>query len=259
MRTALVTGASNGIGLELARVFAADGWDMVLTARSEDKLQALAVELRGLGRTVTVLPSDLARDGAAHELFGAVERAGIQIEALVNNAGVASYGEFVRVPVDVDIDEIHLNVVALTHLTKLFLPAMIERKKGYVLNVASLSSFFPGPHMAVYYATKAYVLSLTEALAQELQGTGVRVTALCPGPTESGFQQRANLPRTRLYARRTMDPMRVAREGYRAMLAGRTISIPGWWNRVLAFSPRISPRPLLGRVVGTLNSPAPGR
>ena len=256
MKTALVTGASNGIGLELARVFANDGWDLAIVARSEDTLAALAAELRASGRSVLVVPCDLARDGAAQTVFDACARAGLTIDALANNAGIATHGRFVDIPLDAELEELHLNVVALTHLTKLFVPPMVARGRGYLLNVASTAAFQPGPLMAVYYATKAYVLSLTEALANELRGTGVRVSALCPGPTETGFQARAKLPRTRLYKRRTMDAARVAQAGYRAMLAGRTVMIPGAWNRLMTFSTRVSPRWLVTDIVRSFNSSA---
>ena len=253
MSTALITGASNGIGLELARVFGAEGWDLVLVARSADKLEALAAELRPSGRSVLVVPCDLARDGAAQEVFDACSGAGVRVDALVNNAGVATHGLFTEIPVAADIGIIQLNVATPTHLAKLFLPPMVARGSGYLLNVASMSAFMPGPLMAVYWATKAYLLSLTEALAEELRGTGVRVTALCPGPTQTGFQARAGLPKTRLYRRPVMDAAHVARAGYRAMLSGRTIAIPGALNRFMVFSTRLSPRPLLGRIVHTLN------
>ena len=253
MRTALITGASDGIGLELARVFARDGWDLVIVARNADKLEAVATELRGGGSTVRAFPCDLSRDGVAEDLFARVEQAGSQIEAMVNNAGISNHGEFKDTPLDVELGEIHLNVIALTALTKLFVRPMVSRGHGYVLNVASTAAFQPGPLMAVYYASKAYVLALTEALADELRGSGIRVTALCPGPTETGFAERGKMPRTRLYLRGGMAPSKVAHAGYRAMLAGKTVFIPGFWNRVAAFSPRISPRALVVKVVRHLN------
>lgn len=257
MRTALITGASNGIGLEFARIFAREGWGLVLTARSEEKLDELAAELRGSNRSdVTVMAMDLAVDGAAAELVDRLQSAGIKIDALVNNAGIATHGFFSEIPVASEIEELHLNIVALTHLTKLLVPPMIGRKHGYVLNVASTAGFQPGPLMAVYYASKAYVLSLSEALANELRGSGVTVTALCPGATETGFQARAGLPRTRLYARRGMNAAQVARAGYDGMLGAKTIVIPGAYNTLMAFMIRFSPRALLSQIVRHLNESA---
>src|SRR6201986_3308991 len=184
--TALITGASGGIGLELARLFAADGHDLVLVARSAGKLSSLAEELAGRHNVgVRVIPADLAGAEAPGDIFDELRRDGVSVDALVNNAGVGSYGLFAETDLRTELDLLQINVVALTHLTKLFLPAMIARRRGYVMNVASTAAFQPGPLMAVYYASKAYVLSLSEALAAELKRTGVRVTALCPGPTNT--------------------------------------------------------------------------
>ncbi|HLM57292.1 MAG TPA: SDR family NAD(P)-dependent oxidoreductase, partial [Pyrinomonadaceae bacterium] len=172
--TALVTGASGGIGEELARLFAADGHDLVLVARSEDKLNALAKELSAKhGVETLVLASDLARPEAPREIFEQLGREGVVVDALVNNAGFGSYGLFAETELEKELELLQVNVVALTHLTKLFLPIMITLKQGYVMNVASTAAFQPGPLMAVYYASKAYVLSLSEALANECEGTGV--------------------------------------------------------------------------------------
>jgi len=255
VKTALVTGASAGIGLELARVFAANGWNLVLVARSADRLGELAQELKAAhGTEASVLPADLALPGAPEEVFRRVRSDGIQIDALVNNAGIATHGRFASLPLAAELQELGLNIVALTVLSKLFLEPMIARGSGYVLNVASTAAFQPGPLMAVYYASKAYVLSLSEALAVETKGTGVSVTALCPGPTETGFQTRANLPRTRLYRRSAMDAKIVAREGYKGMLRRRTIVIPGFFNAAGAFTVRFAPRKLVTHMVHLVNS-----
>lgn len=254
MKTALITGASEGIGLELARIFAADGWDLAIVARGKDGLEAAAAELRATGRTVSTFASDLAKDGAAQSLHDAVAAAGIRVDALVNNAGIATHGDFVDIPTADDLNAIHLNIVGLTHLTKLYLPEFIARGGGNVLMVASTSAFQPGPKMAVYYATKSYVLSLSEALQVELRGTGVRVTALCPGATHTGFTRRANMTsETRLFRYNAMDASRVARAGYRGMLAGKRIVVPGLMNNLLAVVVRISPRAIVARVVGWMN------
>jgi uncharacterized protein len=248
--TALVTGASGGIGLELARLFAADGHDLVLAARSRDKLSELAEELGGRhGVGVRVLSADLARAEAPREIFEELRAAGVSVDALVNNAGIGSYGLFAETDLKSELDLLQINVVALTHLTKLFLPAMIARRRGYVLNVASTAAFQPGPLMAVYYASKAYVLSLSEALANETGGTGVSVTALCPGPTETGFVAAAGMSESKLFDANVMGAREVAVEGYRGMLAGNTIVIPGFRNRLLASSYRLAPRGLITKVV----------
>src|SRR5205085_11002885 len=248
--TALVTGASGGIGLELARLFAADGHDLVLVARSRDKLAGLAEELGGKHNvSARVLPADLARPEAPREIFDGLRAEGTNVDALVNNAGIGSYGLFVETDLKSELDLLQINVVALTHLTKLFLPAMIARRRGHVLNVASTAAFQPGPLMAVYYASKAYVLSLSEALSNETAGTGVTVTVLCPGPTGTGFVAAAGMEESKLFDRGAMTARAVAEAGYRGMLGGKTIVIPGFRNRLLASSYRLAPRGLTNEVV----------
>jgi uncharacterized protein len=248
--TALVTGASGGIGADLARLFAADGHDLVLVARSEEKLSGLAEELSGGHNVVArALPADLARPEAPREISDRLRAEGVAVDALVNNAGVGSYGLFAETDLRAELDLLQINVVALTHLTKLFLPAMIARRRGYVMNVASTAAFQPGPLMAVYYASKAYVLHLSEALSNETAGTGVTVTALCPGPTETGFVAAAGMGESKLFDANVMDSRAVAAEGYRGMLAGKSIVIPGLRNRLLAGSYRLAPRGLITRVV----------
>jgi short-subunit dehydrogenase len=246
--TALVTGASGGIGEELARLFAADGHDLVLVARSRDKLARLSDELRAKhGVGARVLASDLARREAPREIFDELQ--GVTVDALVNNAGFGSYGPFAETDLKSELDLLEVNVVALTHLTKLFLPGMLARRRGYVMNVASTAAFQPGPLMAVYYASKAYVLHLSEALANECAGTGVRVSALCPGPTETGFVAAARMEQSKLFDRAVMDARAVAVEGYRGLLAGKSVVIPGLRNNLLARSIGFFPRGLVTRVV----------
>ncbi len=253
--TALITGASSGIGLELARVFAGDGWDLALTARREERLAELAGELeRAHGATVRVLPADLARPGAAAELFEQLRRDGVAIEAVVNNAGFGLNGLLLGQDPEVHAAMIQVNVAALTRLTRLCLPPMLERASGYVLNVASTAAFQPGPRMAVYYATKAYVLSFTEAIAEEVHGSGVRVSCLCPGPTTTGFAAVAGMEDSNLFKLGAMDAATVARAGYRGMLKGRAVVIPGLLNRLAAFSIRFSPRLLVRKAVKRLQS-----
>jgi short-subunit dehydrogenase len=248
--TALVTGASGGIGEELARLFAADGHDLVLVARSRDKLARLSEELAAKhGVKARVLASDLARPDGPQEIFDELQGAGVSIDALVNNAGFGSYGLFAETDSQSELGLLQVNVVALTHLSKLFLPGMIARRRGYLMNVASTAAFQPGPLMAVYYASKAYVLSLSEALANECEGTGVVVSALCPGPTETGFVAAAGMQESKLFERGAMTAREVAEDGYRGMLAGKGIVIPGFRNNLLARSIGLFPRGLVTRVV----------
>ena len=248
--TALVTGASGGIGEELARLFAADGHDLVLVARSRDKLARLAGELTEKhGVAARVLAADLARADAPREIFDELQGANLRVDALVNNAGFGSYGPFAETDSKSELDMLQVNVAALTHLTKLFLPAMLGRRRGYVLNVASTAAFQPGPLMAVYYASKAYVLSFSEALANECEGTGVVVSALCPGPTETGFVAAAGMSESKLFDRGAMTARDVAESGYRGLLAGKTVVIPGLRNNLLARSIGFFPRGLVTKVV----------
>jgi len=243
---ALVTGASSGIGLELARLLARGGHDLVLTARRRQRLEAAAEELRGLGAEVTLLVKDLAEPEAAIEIAAELRSRSLDVEVLVNNAGLGVFGPFASTPLEKELEMIQVNAIAVTHLTKLFLPGMLARRRGRILNVASTAAFQPGPLMAVYYATKAYVLSFSEALANETSGTGVTVTALCPGPTVTEFQKRANLEQTRLFrGPLVMDAATVARAGYRGMNRKRRIVIPGLGNNVLAQSIRFTPRRLV--------------
>ena len=248
--TALVTGASGGIGEELARLFAADGHDLVLLARSRDKLARLSEELEGKhGIAACVVVSDLARPEAPQEIFEELTAGGVTVDALVNNAGFGSYGLFAETDLKQELEMLQVNVVALTHLTKLFLPAMLARRRGYVMNVASTAAFQPGPLMAVYYASKAYVLSFSEALSNECEGTGVRVSALCPGPTETGFVAAAGMGDSKLFDRAVMDARTVAEAGYRGLLDGKAVVIPGFRNNLLARSIGFFPRGLVTKVV----------
>ena len=241
-KTALITGASGGIGLELARVFGAEGYDLIVVARSADQLEKIRAEFSERYKVgVRVLTKDLAQADAPQQVYD--ELRGTAIDVLVNNAGFATYGKFVELDAAKDMEEVQLNVVALTHLTKLFLPDMVARGSGKVLNVASTASFQPGPLMAVYYATKAYVLSLSEALANETKGTGVTVTALCPGPTQTGFQSRADMEKSRLFQyTRVMNAATVARAGYDGLMRGKTVVIPGISNQMQTFLIRFVPR-----------------
>jgi short-subunit dehydrogenase len=251
--TALITGASSGIGLELARLFAADKWDVALVARSEGKLRELAAELQSAhGITARVIGADLAKPSAPDEVMAALQ--GIEIDALVNNAGFGLGGSFAKSDLRAETEMIQVNITALTQLTKLVLPSMVARKRGAILNVASTAAFQPGPFMSVYYATKAYVLSFSEAIAEELSGSGVTVTALCPGPTETGFAAVAKVEGSPLFTKlRPAGAAEVARAGYEAMKSGKRIAIPGMKNKLLAQSIRISPRKLVTKIVRKMN------
>jgi short-subunit dehydrogenase len=248
--TALVTGASGGIGEELARLIAADGRGLVLVARSRDRLQKLAEELNERhGVEARVIRKDLTSASAPQEIFDELAAAGITIEMLINNAGFGSYGLFAEINLRRELDLLQVNVVALTHLAKLFLPGMIARRRGYLMNVASTAAFQPGPLMAVYYASKAYVLSFSEALANEAEGTGVVVSALCPGPTETGFVAAAEMQESKLFERSVMSAREVAEVGYRGMLAGRAVVIPGLRNSLVARTVGFFPRGLVTKAV----------
>src|SRR5271170_2823541 len=210
-KTALITGASFGIGLELARIFAREGCNLVLVARSADKLRQLASELeKAHGTRSLILAADLTEPAAPAYVLDQTTRADIPVDVLVNNAGFGQYGLFAENDLEECLRQIQLNVTTLTHLTRLYLPAMIERESGGVLNVASTAAFQPGPLMAVYFATKAYVLHFSEALANELHGTDVTVTCLCPGPTATEFAKRAQITDLRLLKFGSMDAHTVA-------------------------------------------------
>ncbi|MBI2683622.1 MAG: SDR family oxidoreductase [Acidobacteriales bacterium] len=247
--TALITGASGGIGYELARCFARDGWGLALVARDKAKLDKVADELRKLGSPlVTVMAKDLAELESPDEIFQATERAGLQIDALVNNAGFGWRGDFVKQDLDDILDMVQVNIVALTHLTRLYLPQMVARKSGRILNVASTAAFQPGPLLSEYYATKSFVLFLSEGLYEELRGTGVTVTCLCPGATHTGFAARAAMTDSKLFKAGAADARKVAEAGYRAMRKGKAVVITGFVNRLVAQSVRLGPRWLVRKI-----------
>lgn len=250
-KTALVTGASGGIGYELARRFAQERYNLVLVARGAGKLDEIAADFRKkYGVEVRTIAKDLSVAGAPEDIYSQLDGAGVKVDVLVNNAGFTVFGKFADTKLEDELQLLQVNIVALTHLTKLFLPEMVERGHGRVLNVASTAAFQPGPLMAVYYASKAYVLFFSEAIATELEGTGVTVTALCPGPTETGFQKRGNMEDSRLVAgRKIMDARTVARAGYRALMKGQAVVIPGPQNFLFAEAIRFMPRGLVRRIV----------
>jgi uncharacterized protein len=249
-KTALITGASGGIGYELAKLFAKDHCNLVLVARSAPKLAQFADELqRQFGISAKAVPLDLTGGSAPQTLISQLQSENISIDILVNNAGYGVLGEFSKVSLEESLNQIQLNITTLTHLTRLFLPAMLARGSGKIMNVASTAGFQPGPRMAVYYASKAYVISFSEALANEVSGSGITVTCLCPGPTDTAFQGRAGTENTRLLKTfRPMDAKTVARDGYRGLMAGKTLVISGFRNWLVTQSVRFSPRKLVTAV-----------
>ena len=252
--TVLITGASSGIGRELARCFAADGCRLIFLARNTDALESLAGELRLAHKIETlVLTADLSRPEIPARVFKELQGRGIVVDVLVNNAGFGANGTFAGLPLPQQLEMIQVNITALTNLTGLFLPGMIERRRGGVLNVGSLAGFLPGPGMDIYYATKAFVLSFTEALAEELIGTGVTATALCPGPTATNFGNVSHGQKMRRLNTPKMPAATVASYGHRAFRQGRPLAIPGWQYQVLLLLVRILPRWCVRKLAGLFN------
>ncbi|MCI0473717.1 MAG: SDR family oxidoreductase [Ignavibacteria bacterium] len=253
-KTALITGASSGLGVEFARNFAKDGHNLVLTARRTDRMNALAEELRiKHGIRVDVLGKDLSDMNEVQSVFDTLQKDEIHIDFLVNNAGFGDFGEFHNAHWPKLEQIIDVNIKALTKLTYLFVNPMVNKGEGRIMNLASLAGFQPGPLLAVYFATKAYVLSFSEAITNELYGTGVIVTTLCPGPTESEFKTAANLGNSKLFKRsRIPSSKEVADYGYRKMMKGSMTVVPGLYNKFLATGYRIFPRKIVLKVVRSL-------
>ncbi len=252
---ALVTGASSGIGADLARELARDGHDLILSARRAAPMEKLAAELKGLGANTTIITGDLSKTGGAATLVREIETRGLSIDVLINNAGLGDNSPF-HLEDQTRIGEmLQVNIVALTELTRLILPGMVTRGRGKVMLVASTASFQPGPFMAVYCATKAYVLSLGEAINYELRGTGVSLSILCPGGTDTEFATVANSTEMKLHKNPMMPRMtaaEVARQGYAALKTGRTVLVTGWFNKTGAFLNRITPRSTATAMAGSL-------
>ncbi|HWR34510.1 MAG TPA: SDR family oxidoreductase [Clostridia bacterium] len=251
-RTVLITGASTGIGYELARLFAADkrqDWELVLLARRAPRMKDVADRLASeFGVRTHALSIDLSEAHGPHEAWNQVRQLGLKLDCLVNNAGFGTSGPFASLEMKEQLALIQLNVTSLVHLTKLFLQQIVARK-GRVLNVASTAAFQPGPNMAVYYASKAFVLSFSEAIAEEMRGAGVRVSTLCPGPTLTEFQRRAQMSESALFKGPfTMDAPTVARAGFEGLMRGKRLIIPGWQNKLMIQSERLAPRNLVMKI-----------
>jgi short-subunit dehydrogenase len=250
---ALITGGSSGIGFQLARQFARRGYGLVLVASHPETLTAASARLNAeFDVPVRAVAQDLSRPGAVSGLLGTLVDESLDITVLVNDAGVGCYGRFIELDGDEELAMLQLNIIALTELTRAFLGPMVARGCGMILNVASTAAFQPGPLMAAYYASKAYVLSLTEALAEETRGTGVTVGVLCPGPTASGFQHRAGMDDSRLFDWGVMAAETVAEIGFRGIMTGQGLIVPGVRNRLLAALSRVAPRRLVCKAVRML-------
>ena len=249
--TVLITGATNGIGLELAKIFAKKKYHMVLVARNEKKLKKMKQYFeRKYEIEVLVLAKDLTKEKAVDEVYQAVVKDGKTIDILVNNAGFGDYGYFQAEDWEKLNRMIALNVTALMHMTKLFMNGMIEKGQGKILNVASTAAFQPGPQMAVYFATKACVLSFSEAIAEELEGTGVTVTALCPGPTNTGFEKAAACEDSKLfYSKPPAKAEKVAKYAYRSLMKGKVVAVHGFGNWIATEIVRLAPRRMVRKVV----------
>ncbi len=245
-KTALITGASQGIGYELSKLFIKDGYNLILVARDEKRLNAIKADfLIEYDASVEIIIADLSHPDSALQIFETLRLKNTIVSALVNNAGFGHFGKFAETDWDVYQNMLQLNISSLTRLTHLFLPDMLDMKYGFIMNVASTAAFMPGPLMSIYYASKAFVFSFSQALANELKDTNVTVNTLCPGPTETGFQQRAKMDNSNVFNNpimQVMDAETVARQGYRDLMRGKTLTINGAFNKLLTQSVRISPR-----------------
>lgn len=255
-KIALITGASSGIGKALAENFARDGYDVILAARSVEKMQSHAADLQSrYGITALAIAADLESQDGATRLVTEIKDQGLFVHILANNAGYGAFGEFKETALECELAMMQLNMNAVVVLSKLFLPDILA-SKGKIMNTCSTAAFQPGPYMAVYYATKAFVLSFSEALAAELEGSGVTVTAFCPGPTESGFQEKANMHDSALVKNKKLPTAdEVASLGYRAMQRGQRVYIPGMRNWIMAQSVRFTPRGWVTKLVKAMSKP----
>jgi len=248
--TALITGASGGLGLEFAKIHAKKGGDLVLIARSGDKLNQLKTELESqYGIAVHVIELDLSKPNAAQEVFTETQNKGLIIDCLINNAGIGTFGFFNDLDWKKEAQLLNLNMITLTHLTKLYLPKMVEQKRGFILNVASTAAFQPGPFMATYFASKAYVLHFSEALGNEVKSSGIKVSALCPPATQTSFFKSADMMDSSLTkGKKLPTAIEVAAYGYKSMLKGKSVAVYGLGNRIMASLVGFSPRSLVVKI-----------
>jgi len=249
-KTALITGASNGIGLELAKIHASKGGDLVLVARNKSKLDELKAELEKQFKvSVYVIVKDLSATNSAQEVYEETTKQNIQIDYLINNAGFGDFGMFAETDWNKELQMINLNITTLTQFTKLYLRDMEKRRSGKIMNVASTAAFQSGPTMAVYCATKAYVLSFTEAVSNEVSDKGITMTALCPGATETGFQAVGGMDESKLFKDKKLPTAKeVAGYGYKSMIKGKTVAIHGIMNYIMSNSVRFIPRAMVLKV-----------
>ena len=244
-QTVLITGATSGIGWELSKLFAQNGYTLVLVGRDQKKLEGCKKELeQEFNASVFCLVFDLTNPKAAEQIYKEVTQTGLTVNVLVNNAGFGAFGKFWELDAKTQLDLVQVNVIAVTHLTHFFLAEMVKRRNGRILNVASVAGYFVGPYMAVYYATKAYVLSFSQALTAELADTGVIVTALCPGPTQTNFIARARVIHNKLFRMQNMSPETVAHAGYEGLMKGKTVVIPGFMHQLEVYANRFLPTKL---------------
>ena len=255
MKTVLITGASSGIGYEFAKIYAKKGYNLVITARRKNNLDRIKQELESFDTAICVdiIVLDLSKQNSAKELYEVVKQRGILIDTLINNAGFGVYGNFIETDIEKEIDMIELNIKSLVVLTKLFLKDMVSRNNGTIINVASTAAFQPGPLMSVYYASKSFVLSFTEAIRNEVRDTNVNISVLCPGPTDTEFEKSASLEESSLFTKlKVMKPEKVAIIGYKGINRNKSVIIPGILNNILITFNKIIPRALVINIVRKL-------
>lgn len=245
----LITGASTGIGFELAKIFKRDGYNLILVARDKEKLKDATDKLNDKKNKIIMLDIDLSNDEQINKLINYINSNKININILVNNAGIGSFGNFTEVDWKIEEKLIDINIKALTRLTKYFLPKMIENKSGGILNVASTAAFASGPRMATYYASKAYVLNLTEAIHEEVRECGVKISCLCPGPVRTNFQSKAGINKSEKAKKYLMNADIVAKVGYDQFKKGKVIIIPGFKNKILVKVNKLLPRSISRKVI----------
>ena len=255
MKTVLITGASSGIGYEFAKIYAKKGYNLVITARRKNNLERIKQELESFDTAICVdiIVLDLSKQNSAKELYEVVKQRGILIDTLINNAGFGVYGNFIETDIEKEIDMIELNIKSLVVLTKLFLKDMVSRNNGTIINVASTAAFQPGPLMSVYYASKSFVLSFTEAIRNEVRDTNVNISVLCPGPTDTELEKSASLEESSLFTKlKVMKPEKVAIIGYKGINRNKSVIIPGILNNILITFNKIIPRALVINIVRKL-------